>query len=573
MKLSLRYLKITCTFILLFISQVSINLLYSQDENKQHKHPITHKNQFFILPSDCENGDYLGQISILWSEKHFNHRKNENYIFEIIENSEEKVLEIDRNTGELIVINSTQIRGNFKVKIKVKIDSDSSFTTANINVIDKKNVIYIASNGSENGNGTRTSPFKSFHDSKTKNGLPGKYYLYQRNGEYFDKNILIINAESSEKITFGAWGNGERPVINGGYSKNKFVNLGSVFSEQDKAKAAFNVDFMDLHFKNFNDNVIRLTRHGKNFNFLRILIEDSTAINGLLYFMANTDVNELYHSNIYLSDIELKQYSDRGIKIERGGAIAENIRAYTKKESPKAPISPTIMPNVLIRYLEADSNGGTGPNLRQYGQHIEWAYLKGFERAIFLAATANADGNYGPWLLDNNHIRDIIIEGTNRSHGIFFEPMPGATNVAENTEINRVSIKNAKMSGIAVANGSKNVTISYCLIQNSIDYGIRIDENCLGTSIHHCTLLDNGKIDIFSKSLAEVKNSIFFTFKGPLNQSNNENRLTFFKDRNNNDFRPKENSPLFGKGLNLGYRIDLNGNIIIGKPSIGAIQR
>jgi hypothetical protein len=447
-------------------------------------------------------------------------------------------------------------------------------------VLDNLKIRYIDSNFSGTSTGSRSAPFRNFKDSGFGTGEPGLAYLFRRGTTYVEDRIYLKNGENDEKMIFGAWGQGDRPIFNGNSKDLVLMSLGSWYGvEYPESDKCYNVDVYDFDIRDFGaagGPMIGLSRSGHTFNFYRIRISGGTSSHtGAIYFMCADPRNELYDSNIYMQDIESFNNDGRGIKIEAGGVLVEN---FKDSGSDSTPISAGMTPNVTLRYIHLQtSEGVTGPNLRQYDQYIEWAYITGFYRAIFVMPTMDIPG-YGPWPLNRNAIRNVIIDGTRGNSGITMTSGGAASNVPENLLIERVLVRGATSSGIHIRGSAVNTNIRYSLVYGNQN-GISIDEGVTGTRIHNSIVVDNLENDLVVENGdghdGELINTIFDSKVSHFATESTNYILaddSHFVDRSAGNYRPSANAPYVGSGTPLGYNLDLDGQAVGDPPTIGCYE-
>ena len=205
---------------------------------KKILHPITHTTQKYICPADAENGDNIGKVEHLRSHADFHNRRfgtnviDSDYTFKIVSGNSDGTFIIEQNTGELKISNINNFTTDRTLTVRVYLyDWYYQDTQCEISRIPVEDCIYFdPDTDAENRNGTRNAPWRKLRTSLTESQA-GKTYLFRRDRNITNDWTVIINPINSEYINIGAWGKGNRPVIDGsdnitGNKNNRFVQIG-----------------------------------------------------------------------------------------------------------------------------------------------------------------------------------------------------------------------------------------------------------------------------------------------------------------------------------------------------------
>lgn len=208
----------------------------------QKKRDIAHAQQF-LIPSNAETGDYIGEIQVNGNWDTIGDLR-----FHLLNDLDGSVaLE-----GSILVVNKAgYFQKNMKYQISYEI-SDNGFsdtTISEINVADSDLCIFIDPQGG--GTSTSWGPI----DNNFKDG----YYYLQKRGTTIEHDIQIdINASN---VTIGAYGRGSRPYIKSTYPNQDGSWDDSGILMQDQS----NVVVRDIKIESvYCNNAIRFNSPGPN---------------------------------------------------------------------------------------------------------------------------------------------------------------------------------------------------------------------------------------------------------------------------------------------------------------------
>lgn len=565
------------------------------------QHPITHINQYYIVPSDCENGDNIGKVNQLWTHKEFFKNRwgiellGSGYSFSIVGGNSDNAFSIDSETGELTVNNSSNVTTrNITVKVSVFAEWYFQYTTCHIEVIPSSDCIYFDPDFVGTSNGTRSAPYTLFRTASLGNGTAGKTYLWRR-GKTFEREVTkIVNGPASDKIRFGAWGQGIKPIIdNTGVQSNseRFLDIGlSSQTVGSDTGVCYNFEIYDIDFvgnKNdangstvFESYFIRAGQRGTNWKFNRLKATGTNFSNGNYWFVGTTDHGYI-NKEIELRDIECYETTQsRGIKFESGGIQGWNFKVHTAESGAGWPISAATQPNVKLKYiwahLENSNSNSSGLQVRARENQYEWCYLKNPGYAMTAYVLSETDGLDDYYEMNDGSVwfKNIIVDGGQNYINRFQRPSTPVFDI-DGIIFENIWTKNTAF-GLQVLGGAKNTLFKNCVITGDGSVtGLRIwSSGGIGTKIHHSIVTGFSTNFINADQNCEAINCIgegAITGSGTVTQSNNLSSGDFI-DSVNFNFRPTENANQLGAGTDLGYVFDIDGNLYLTPPSIGAYE-
>lgn len=550
------------------------------------KHPIALKNQIYILPGDAVSGDELGEVNYLytfcrfWNEYEGTDFSEDEFIF--IKASGPNNFSVHPTTGMIYVANLVGLTGDVSIVVRVSIRRMHLDVICRIIYIPVEDCVYFDSGyAGDNGtsNGTRSRPFVKFNRSALGTGTPGKTYLYKRGTVTSDQSAQFISPKVGGRypdyINVCGWGQGPRPVFTDTGSNNRTFTVGGQpwgNNPPDPSLACHNFRMMDIEtYKEVADSwyPILIKPVGDNIHITRYKGTNTLFDHGIVYLPAMTnDVQGSEHRNILLENFELRNALSRGIKVETSGVLCQNFKCKNDNSlGPTGSPAPTCAhkPNVHFYYIDVEveniSAGNLGFQARASNVVHKWIWAKGL-RYVMTPFVHNANSGWGPeYLIDGTcSYKHVIIE--NCFQAAYFGRHAGTLDVADGLTFSNIHIKSAQ-HGIQITEGAKNVTVSYSDLSNcSAGSGFRVFEKAgSGNKLHNCTVLNNKIQDIrLNRDDIEIINCLYGVINGAANAA--ITRSTHFRTTAN----------LKGKGIDLGYEVDLYGNPVANPPSIGAVE-
>lgn len=548
------------------------------------KHPIALDKQLFILPGDAVEDDNIGTVNFLftfcrfWNSYYGTSLTEDQFTFTEITGSAN--FAVNRTSGEITVKTLSGVSDDTFITVRIAIGGMSMDIDCDIKYIPSTHCVFFDSgyDGSKGiSNGTREKPFLKFNGSGLK-PTPGKTYLWRRNRTYTREWTRIVSPKTGDKypewITFDAWGQGERPIIDGhdnidGGTNQRFVTIGdpSLSNKNIKENLAGNKfrmsNFKTVHDKRNTWYPIEVKGLGDFLEFRRLAFEETTFSEGFMYLAVYT--NKEYHDRkIYLESIETLNSGERSIKIEAGGVVGYNFRSRNIGATLTGHPGPGAAnwPNVILKYIDSEgeniSPNSLGIQCRASLHQYEWCYLKGYGYAMTVWIHTSQNGKGGMYDIKNSGYKNIIVENVKRSAS-FFGRHKETTDVAKAVYFQNIKLINCK-AGLQVAEGAINTQIAYADLCNTKGNGIRVYPSAgPGTKIHNVTAFGNASQDMgISSSNVEVVNSNYGTLTGnPTITKSVTSRLKMM---------------LQGHGVSLGYEYDLIGMPVPDIPSIGAYE-
>lgn len=546
------------------------------------KHPISFGPQQFVLPANAENGDQLGEVQFASTfVKTWNYHEGtdlDESDFTFMKIAGPSNFSVDFLTGMITVDNLVGISADTSITVRIAIAGmhmDVSCDIVYAQTADSYffDASYDGSNGASNG--SRDRPFLKFNGS----GLTptaGKYYFWKRGETYIREWSIVINplvdGEFPEWITYDAYGQGNRPLINGTDQResptllHRFVDVGGgSFSNDDPLLEAnkFRIsNFSTWHDKSDNFYPFLIKARGKHIQFRRIDMEETVFTEGFMYFQVDMDL-PYEQRHIYLESIRTKNSKFRSIKIETGGLVGLNFycvnlgATVTEHPAPGAANHPYVDLQFIYAHGDNISTSNLGLQVRSSNQKYRWAWLSGFGHALVSFNHSSLEGLGGIYAIYDSGFSDIILEGV-QSAASYFGRHPETFDVSDGVYFERVTVVSGK--GFQVGEGAINTIFRHCVANNLTEDGFRVfSEAGNYTKIINCTALGNGSNDIeLSREGVEVINSNFNTLSGNAIQTTNSNSSS--------------SADLIGAGTYQGYAIDVRGNLVKDPPSIGAIE-
>lgn len=563
-------------------------------------HPFFYSDtQVFILPSNCETGDTVGDVHVLWSHVEFHNDFFgtsfgwSNYIYSIVGGNADGAFSINSATGRLWVANAALFGSTREITIRATLP-DGSFGDCNCQiqrVLFSNCVFFDSSVVGNGGSGTRSDPYQkwSVRQSVLGNGEAGKTYLYKR-GQTFQDYIEIYNplvdGELPEFINIGAWGVGDRPVMNltNNTTAQRFLNHGwsGITNSNHTANEglkAFNVRVLDIITTQdtmTNRYAIQVAQYCAAIHVHRCRFENTTFADGHVWMRSGMEAGYYpgpeYKSKLF--DVEFFQGTDRSLKIEDGNVMVRNVWARNEgSASTETPISAANHPDVDCMYgwCSLDNNDrALGLQIRSLDHTYRFFYLKGYKNplVVFRHTSHNAypEGLYAA----QGKFEDILIDGVGEDIGI--TTGNGGIHIPKDVVYRRIKVKNATSGFLSVDTGSKNFLIES--VDTGESNGIWIGPTATETVIRHVSVPTTIRIDASSDD-TQLENSWYSNLTGSggvamlANQSSPA--ASNFVDYPT-DLRLVEDSSLRGAGTASEAELDLYGREFLNPPSIGAYE-
>jgi len=546
----------------------------------EDKHPLAVSEQEYIVPSDVQVGDQIGEVGFLYTfTKIWNKLEGTNYTesqFRFLKFLGSENFQVNSLTGMISVASTAGLTGSTSITVRVSIGSLYQDVLCSISYAN--DCIYFDSAYDDSANpsdGTRAKPYKKFNGSGL-TATPGKSYFYRRGREFSREWIVVtspkIAGEYPDWITFDAWGQGTKPLINGNDQREgpttvrRFMDIGGgSFSNIDEAFEANKVrvaNFSFTHDKTSTFYPFLVKFLGEYKEFRRIDFEETIFSEGFMYFPVELSFP---HSDkkVYLCDITTKNNVERSIKLETGGVIGRNFRnrnygtTLTEHPAPSAANYPDVDLQFIDAYGENINPSNLGLQARSSNQRYKWAWLKGFAFPTTIFIHSSLDPLGGIYRVYDCSFTNIFMEGTTQGAS-YFGRHSGTSGVAMGVLFDRCVVIGGK--GFQADEGATDTIFRYCTVKDTSADGFRIFSGAGdGTKIINCLAVNNFSNDIeLSRAGVEVINSVYVKMAGtPILTTSSTSELE---------------ADLIGVGTDQGIDFDSLGNPVANPPSIGPTE-
>ena len=581
------------------------------------EHPITHTedirtlqdianselphHQYYAVPANCVDGDNVGKVNFLWSHQKFYNRRfganltDASYSFEIVYQNVDNAFSIS-STGELIIEDASLFTSTRLLTVKISVSADYwEETLCKVERVPVADCVFFDSSVTgANGSGTRSDPYRGWGNhfyggDLITYGTPGKHYFWKRGQTHADwtktRNPLI-DGERPPYITLGAYGAGDRPIINGSTLANheRFCDISdsSLYGTNETGiespeKVAYNVRIMDIE-TTCDDTAswypYQIGMYGKGCRFYRLKCSNlSTWEDGFFWARNSPGLPGTGKIEAIFQDIETYNSKYRAIKLEGGEVVGRNFYCETQLDDTETPLSAANAPNVDLKYgvqIVKDNQRGLGMQIRAENHNYEWFYLKGYRDAMNPYKHSAHNGLDDTFRPKNSHFKNIIIDGCTASICGFVSG--GGNRNPQNIKFINIDVVNSPgaIGGLNVNQGAEGTVIEMCNLGDSA--GVKIAADTVGTEIRNCTV--PGSIDRVGN--ATITNSVYGSLTGvgtgTITTSLTPLLSAYFRDMAGKVYKPVEGSALLGAGTDLSLSLDLDGNLVLDIPAIGCYE-
>ncbi|MFC1615314.1 MopE-related protein [Patescibacteria group bacterium] len=425
------------------------------------------------------------------------------------------------------------------------------------------NIYYIDSNlGNDGWEGTEVKPWKTIAKVNSMSFNPGDNILFKR-GEIWKEQLTVSSSgESGNRITYGAYGVGENPIIDG----EKKRNFG-IFS---KDKTYLNIQ--DITIYNTLKRGIYLTNTGNNGSLPGFITVDSCVIHdvgGGIPVINNVGIY-FYGTNIKITDSTVYNIEGDGIYARGHNTTITGCHIFNVSTGDLGDCLQIstytdnfyVANNILDHSSESDKNvfaltsgetsgkGGIFENnicIMPYGGGglANVLYMTQSE-GVIIRNNYLEGGHIGMWLVAGTAHNNIITGPTHR--GI------RAGTVSSVNLYNNVIEGGSTGSGIFLNTNYKFI-VKNNIITNFENGIIMWNNNNPLTEYDYNILYNNGQ-----------------NYRGATKGVHSLEIDPLFVDVANKDFHLQLGSPAINAGLNVGFTKDFEGNSIVGNPDIGAFE-
>jgi hypothetical protein len=585
--------------------------------------PLIH-DQTFLIPESAVNGDTVGDLNLMWISP------GQNIQF-TLQNNDGGRFSIQKLTGRNTVSNHNL---NYEIRISVAnanfdYDSqnqrqitiratDSSTGKYNDAVITIKlskseNTIYIDPAYSGTETGSRTQPYNSWRDVTGSNNeglIPGYTYLQKRGTTTYDRMTTYTTGTSSQHISLGSYGSGERPVFDGSHDSNIWSTGmylgGSTSSSATNKKPVAYYDVYSFAYTGGYAGIITGSLGSNHINFYDLYFHNirEHGIYMLSDYSDGThgDVDMLYHKifDTVSEHIEGTGTDAYGFKTEAAGT---EFRYTVVRFNEKMGFSGASgCSGMTISYSQAyDSNWG----IKAHGDNIivdhtliqdnekTGIYLGNFYQLNYKLSNVNfhmknslVKNNYEGILISED-AKNALIENTEFS-GNTYKAIGFYRNGGFNGAPENFIIKNSKFHdnavGIYIGNGQspypKNITIAYNLFYDNTANPITVSD---GTDIkvYNNVFYNNAgsyDVQVSRNELFTARNNLLedgisaTTHANHIVSNNINHQSSFFVNTGSRNFHLNSGVSAINSGVNVGFTKDYDGKTISGNPDAGAFE-
>ena len=390
--------------------------------------------------------------------------------------------------------------------------SSESSTTADNNV-------YIDPGAATTGNGTSSSPYKSWSSVTF---IAGKSYLQKRGTVAREQITVNASGKAGSPIVIGAYGSGALPVILGSEIETGWtLESGNIYSKQMSLDSLGMVtqDGIVLSRLIWNTNVATTFATGLagsfTFNpsdnkvYARCTDNANPNTHTIEVSRRYYGINGVHVSYVRIENIEIRNVSLHGIQFEDssfidvsgceiknlGGAYFVGSGLYAGNgiefgnQSTDCSVANTTVENIF--------DSGVSP--QTYDSNTNAA------RFVFSGLTISKCGFAGieVAVLNTGGTINSSIDGVTISDSIISECGKGYSGIRYGNEGRGIKIK-----GDGGTLEVKNIIVNNCIIRDGETHGIAVEGKSLNVSVNRCTISGNKKDGILAQSIDRVNLSV-----------------------------------------------------------------